>query len=443
MTRPRIWNTITGLPVGKPLLHRGVVVSAIFSADGQHVLTASHDSTARIWNAQSGEPVGAAMKHDNFISSARFSPEGLFVITASRDETARIWNAKTGTLVGSPLVHQVAVYSACFSPDAKWVLTASRDKSARIWDVQTGRETTVSPLIHPDAVYIASFHPDGRLILTVSEDQTVRVWDSLTGRPIGMPLTHQSRVNSACFNHDGTRIVTANEDKSARLWDTLTGQPIGPPLIHHSRLNDARFSPDGTQIVTATDGKTSQIWDIRSLQPIDGTAANIMTDVAAGTHLGEQLGILEPVSSEQRRKLLPEFLSLVHDRPDWSMLIQLDLDSQPDSRISPASTVTRRQAITNLLRSGSSDQIHEAMILDPGHPLLQIALAGLPEYAKQATFLRDYGLNHLPNDPDDCRAAADMLLAQKDELRSRQALQKATKQNEAEPAPQPLGGDQK
>ena len=35
--------------------HTGFVVSAVFSPDGQRIVTASQDQTARVWNAASGQ----------------------------------------------------------------------------------------------------------------------------------------------------------------------------------------------------------------------------------------------------------------------------------------------------------------------------------------------------------------------------------------------------
>ena len=420
----RVWNAHTGEAISPPLNHTGVVIGASFSHDGTRVVTASHDSTSRIWATQTGRPIGVPLKHENFVSSASFSPDGTRVVTASRDKTARIWDAQTGQPIGSTMQHEDAVYFAGFSPDGTRVVTASRETTARLWDAQTGQPVG-SPLPHPESVYIASFSLDGTRILTVSEDKTVRTWDAPTGRPLGPPLRHDSRVNSASFSPDGTRVVTANEDKTARIWDTRTGQPIGPPLKHAGWLNGVGFSPDGTRIVTANEDQTARIWDARSVEMLEGTAAETLVAFAAGARLDRRLGTLQLLSAEQRLASARNVPSSLANNPDWLVLVEVCLAPRPESRILPRSTMTRREAATRLIRLRTAESVREAMLVDPGHPLIQIALAGLKARAPQAEFLREYGVSRLPDDAAVCREAADMLKGQNDIPRATRALDKA------------------
>jgi hypothetical protein len=68
--------------------HDGPVWSAVFSADGGRVLTASDDETARVWDLASGkDPI--ILRHGGLVRSAVFSADGGRVLTAS--ETARVW----------------------------------------------------------------------------------------------------------------------------------------------------------------------------------------------------------------------------------------------------------------------------------------------------------------------------------------------------------------
>jgi hypothetical protein len=163
---------------------------------------------------------------------------------------------------------------------------------------------------------------------------------------------------------------------------------------------------------------------VRSLELLDGAVAELMTTVSAGGQLGRRLGILEQISTEQRLKSVSELQSSLASDSDWSLLVQMDLDPKPDCRISPKSPMTRREAITNLIRSRSSQQTRQAMFLDPGHPLIQIALAGLKEYSRQADFLREYGVNRLPENAAISREAAEMLMTQKDLSRATQVIEK-------------------
>lgn len=72
--------------------------------------------------------------HWDQVESAVFSPDGNFIVTAAKDNTARIWNANNGALIHTLSGHKGNVRSAVFSPDNRFIVTASNDKTARIWD---------------------------------------------------------------------------------------------------------------------------------------------------------------------------------------------------------------------------------------------------------------------------------------------------------------------
>jgi hypothetical protein len=66
------------------------VQSAVFSPDGQRVLTASIDHTARIWDIASGKEIALLRGHEDGVLNAVFSPDGQSVATVSYDKTARL-----------------------------------------------------------------------------------------------------------------------------------------------------------------------------------------------------------------------------------------------------------------------------------------------------------------------------------------------------------------
>ncbi|MEI6778677.1 MAG: hypothetical protein WCK70_17390, partial [Chloroflexales bacterium] len=254
--------------------HTDSVVSAVFSPDGQRILTASTDHTARLWDAQ-GQILATLKGHTGFVTSAIFSPDGQRILTASDDNTVRLWDA-TGMPLATLSGHTRGVRSAVFSPNGQRILTASDDNTARLWDAAG---TPLATLIgHTNSVVSAVFSPDGQRILTASKDSTARLWDA-SGQPLTTLNGHTGGVNSAVFSPDGQRILTASPLDGMRLWN-VTGTPLATLSGHTGSVFRAVFSPDGQHILTADDN-TARLWDTAgtSLATLSGHTGGVNSTV--------------------------------------------------------------------------------------------------------------------------------------------------------------------
>jgi WD40 repeat protein len=239
---------------GEIIGHTGRVNSAVFSRDGERIVTASDDNTTRLWDRQ-GNPLAVLEGHTDWVRSAAFSPDGERIVTASGDTTARLWDRQ-----GNPLAvlegHTDWINSATFPLDGEQIVTASNDTTARLWDRQGNPLAVLEG--HTDWVNSAAFSPDGEQIVTASNDNTARLWDR-QGNPLAVLEGHTDFVRSAAFSPDGERIVTASVDNTARLWDRQ-GNPLAVLEGHTDWVISATFSPDGERIVTASVDNTARLW---------------------------------------------------------------------------------------------------------------------------------------------------------------------------------------
>ena len=96
--------------------------------------------------------------------------------------------------------------------------------------------------------------------------------------------------------------------------------------------------------------------------------------------------------------------------------------------VDPYDRTTQEQAADLIIRPDMNEyEAEHAYDLDPGHPLVQLALAGFEEDPIRADFLRRYSLDRLPNDSKLRQRAAEFLrnqgkedLARKVEVRGKE-----------------------
>jgi WD40 repeat protein len=254
----RIWDAESGKPLNVLRGHTDTVQMALFSPDGERVLTASWDGTARIWDAQTARELMMLVKQDKGLESAAFSPDARKVVTSSVDGVVRVWDVQTPRELTELKGHQNTVWTAYFSPDGRTIVTASWDGTARLWDAETGQQLKV--LSVPGTMSSAAFSPDGRWVATGSKDELARIWDVQTGKMIRELVGHADSVSNIAFSPDGLRLVTASRDRTARIWDTGSGQLLAVLKGHQGHVWGAAFSPDGRRVATASADKTVRVW---------------------------------------------------------------------------------------------------------------------------------------------------------------------------------------
>ncbi|MEG3919575.1 CHAT domain-containing protein [Microcoleus sp. T3_A4] len=323
----QIWDTKGNL-LAKLRGHESAV-SAVFSPDGRQILTFGWDQVPRLWDmsasiaaeseqivaretllenvSENNAQLAIFRGHESLVSSAVFSPDGQQLLTASRDETARLWDLK-GNLLAEFKGHEEGVYRARFSPDGSKILTTNGE-NIRLWDnkgnllsvLQGGSHINAefspdgSKILPSDCqcypvslwdsqgnlltelrvprkvedieewqwiVNSATFSPDSSQILTASEDKIARLWDTKGNLLAEFPLGHEKAVKSIVFSPDGRQFLTASNDETARLWD-LKGNLLTEFRGHKERLESAVFSPDGSQILTESLDDTARLWDLK------------------------------------------------------------------------------------------------------------------------------------------------------------------------------------
>jgi WD40 repeat protein len=194
-----LWDASTGKLItrfGGSDGHHGSVSSVAFDPTGRRLVTASQDRTAKIWDVETGKvlvtlggskmPFGTAVAgrihpHEQTVLCAVFSPDGQRVLTAGDDNRAILWHAATGMPLLQFQGHTAAVTSICFSPDGMRAITGSRDTVAKIWELReedgkTDGKELLTLKGHSQDVATVACSNDGQSVLTGSLDGTMILW---------------------------------------------------------------------------------------------------------------------------------------------------------------------------------------------------------------------------------------------------------------------------
>jgi WD40 repeat protein len=327
----RVWN-VAGYQEVRVLSstvfvgHEDAVLSARFSRDGKHIVTASRDRTASLWDTGSGNPLKRFQEgHDFLVSGVAFfpghlatgagdnsvrtwnltagtqevvlpatgrigtlaaSPDGSWVFTGSPGTDVKVWNTKTGALVETLGGHAAEITSLAFSPQGDRVASGDDEGGLRLWrqpngPAGSGKGWVVERQLagHNGSITGIRFTPDGRRLVTASGDRTCNQWDVATGQELAQgKLQHDEWISSLDVSTDGTLAITTCDDGVARLWRLSDGTKLAEVKSPGKSFNAVGFSPDGsTAALTSAEEKRVWMWNLSA-----ATAANARGNAAAG-----------------------------------------------------------------------------------------------------------------------------------------------------------------
>lgn len=219
----KIWSTADGnvLTTLPSVEKEGETRALSFSPDNKKLLTASANSNvARLWNTSNGELLTVLHGHTNKIMSAVFSPDGNKILTASWDITARVWNAVNGELLLTLRGHKGLLTQATFDLTGKKILSVSWDSTGKIWDADNGKLLTNIKDTAP--LFAGIISPDENFIITAGNKQN-KVWDAATGNFVSIL---DRMIDHSNFSDDGKFIIKENSYFKTHILDARNFKPI-------------------------------------------------------------------------------------------------------------------------------------------------------------------------------------------------------------------------
>ncbi len=165
--------------------NRSHVTAALYLSDGRRVVTARLDHTVRIWDSVTGRQIGRPLvpmrSSAGAATSLSLSGDGSRLAIGFIDQTVEIWDARQIRPLRSFPMPGVPILSVGLNHDGSRVVASGGDRrsisAVNIWNVNSGQLLRQIPLKAGMSESCVQFSPDGRLVAAGGSDRIVHVVD--------------------------------------------------------------------------------------------------------------------------------------------------------------------------------------------------------------------------------------------------------------------------
>ncbi|QLQ06738.1 MAG: hypothetical protein HZY76_12265 [Anaerolineae bacterium] len=228
----------------------GYITGAVFSPDGQQILTSDDSGVVSLWDARTGlaDPPFQGIAAD-------WSADGQYFVVAVEDGTVDIRRTVDGrgarTFPGRDGDSAAAVYFAAGDRLIVLVTAADtgNDQQARVLDAATGDVLAEFPVNYDSLAFTAD-----RMALAYGDGETVQVRSASDNfvQPVFSLPGHTADVTATRFSPDDRLVASTATDNTVRVWTLDAGQAAGTRFVARSTTLEQSavriaFSPlDGT-----------------------------------------------------------------------------------------------------------------------------------------------------------------------------------------------------
>lgn len=218
---------------------------AVFTVDGETLVTCGQDARIRLWKVPSFAPDGAFEGHAASVNTLSFSADGGLLASGSSDGTVRIWSFPGGREL-DVLDGQL---TAAVSPEGGFA-TISTKARAVLWDGNYDEVATL-PLLDR-RLFSLVFTADGGSLLVAGTEAVHRV-DVKKRVKVGAYAGHQTAVASMAISADGTLLATTGAEGMLRLRRVAGGEELFAVRLGRPGVMQVAFSPDGASLAVSID----------------------------------------------------------------------------------------------------------------------------------------------------------------------------------------------
>lgn len=232
-TETHVWTVAErhARPQGSLAGARGVV-AAVFSRDGDLLLTGDRHGAVSLWRTADFERLHTFTAHTGEVLALTFSDDGARAVSGGADSTARLLDLKTGTQGAALDGHEERVQAVAFLHET--IVTGAADGAVRFFSADGALERAVHA--HEDGVTAIGHRADGALA-TAGGDHRIRRWDPDWRRE----------------GSEDVAVINMHTDEEVRGAGRITAVAFAPAedallaITSHGMLLRVELAPDGPE----------------------------------------------------------------------------------------------------------------------------------------------------------------------------------------------------
>jgi len=276
--------------------HRDAVSSAIYTPDGQFLVSGGMDGLLLLWGPSIGQLHGE-INLSGSITCVAVHPDGQSVAVGMYSGDTHLFALPSLHRLRSMKGHAGPVSAVCFAAGGDGLVSSATDGTVRLWY----NGATEVLLSIPYQVTALTYHTRSETLAVGAADGTVRFWQFANLRAdliARATLETYASVKSVAFSHDfgsfavgldneillrqehqqvrleratganrslvfannGSDLVVGAEDGTAQVWSIAQHRVRSLLMGHQGSLRSVSYSPDGSLIVTGGEDHTIRLW---------------------------------------------------------------------------------------------------------------------------------------------------------------------------------------
>ena len=251
--------------------HNTAVKSAMFSPNGDYILSFSEDNTIRVWNTIDGTCIN--IYPNRGIAAHFLTTNGNSVFVSIMNNALQRWDVTQGKAIGSKKIDFYHEKMFCFSQDGSRLYTFSiREYNLNIWDVEKGEKIKSIQKGEFENTNCIAVSNDGRFLACGVKD-VIRLYDLRTEELLITYQRPHEYINHIAFNSTGD-IIASSSWKTIVLWNSSedyivrNAKAITEKCIKtlskeiYEGIISLSFSPDGQELISTSKSHLINIWAI-------------------------------------------------------------------------------------------------------------------------------------------------------------------------------------